>query len=93
MNSANGFWPILKTKGSKPHIKNQISPAAKVDVIEKNFKEILTVMGLDLTDDSLKDTPRRVATMFINEMYWGLGIPRTFPKSRLLKTKWAMNRW
>jgi GTP cyclohydrolase I len=77
----------LENKGVEtPRIKDQISPAAKVDVIEKNFKEILTVMGLDLTDDSLKDTPRRVATMFINEMYWGLD-PQNFPKITAVENK------
>jgi GTP cyclohydrolase I len=77
----------LEAKGVEtPRIKDQISPSAKVDVIEKNFKEILTVMGLDLTDDSLKDTPRRVATMYINEMYWGLD-PQNFPKITAVENK------
>lgn len=69
-----------------PRNSHQMSPAAKVDAIEKSFREILHVMGLDLNDDSLKDTPRRVATMFINEMYWGLD-PQNFPRITAVENK------
>ncbi len=77
----------LMEKGVEtPRNSQQISPPAKVDAIESNFRNILTVMGLDLSDDSLKDTPRRVATMFINEMYWGLD-PQNFPKVTAVENK------
>jgi GTP cyclohydrolase I len=36
----------------------------KIEKIEKHFREIMTILGLDLTDDSLKGTPRRVAKMY-----------------------------
>ena len=38
-----------------------LSDALKIDLIEAHFREIMTVLGLDLTDDSLNGTPRRVA--------------------------------
>ncbi|MDA0685398.1 MAG: GTP cyclohydrolase I FolE [Bacteroidetes bacterium] len=46
--------------------------ALKIELIAKHFKEIMHVMGLDLTDDSLKGTPLRVAKMFVNEQFKGL---------------------
>lgn len=44
----------------------------KIDKIEQHFKEIMLVLGLDLNDDSLKDTPRRVAKMYVKEAFSGL---------------------
>jgi len=40
--------------------------------IEEKFKEIMDVLGLDLTDDSLKNTPNRVAKMMVSEIFSGL---------------------
>ena len=39
----------------------------KVELIEKHFREIMHIMGLDLTDDSLKGTPHRVAKMYVTD--------------------------
>lgn len=58
----------------------------KIDQIENNFKEIMKIMGLDLRDDSLQDTPKRVAKMFINETCWGLD-PEAFPKCTAVENK------
>src|SRR5687767_4763737 len=44
----------------------------KMELIEKHFREIMHILGLDLTDDSLKGTPRRVAKMYIKEIFSGL---------------------
>lgn len=44
----------------------------KIDLIEAKFAEIMEILGLDLTDDSLKDTPRRVAKMYVNEIFSGI---------------------
>lgn len=43
----------------------KIDDELKIELIEKNLKVIMHVLGLDLTDDSLKDTPRRVAKMYV----------------------------
>lgn len=51
----------------------------KIQEIESRFAEIMTILGLDLSDDSLEDTPKRVAKMFVNEIFWGLD-PNNFPK-------------
>ncbi len=46
----------------------------------------MVVMGLDMTDDSLMDTPNRVAKMFVDEIYWGL-LPENFPKATTVENK------
>ncbi|MEO0573632.1 MAG: GTP cyclohydrolase I FolE [Bacteroidota bacterium] len=55
------------------------------------FGEIMDVMGLDLTDDSLKGTPKRVAKMFIDEIYSGLN-PDNKPKIALFENKYRYNQ-
>lgn len=51
----------------------------KMEVIEKYFYGIMHEMGMDMTDDSLKGTPHRVAKMFIQEIFSGLD-PKNKPK-------------
>ena len=48
-----------------------ISDEAKMAIIEDKFRDIMETMGLDLTDDSLRGTPHRVAKMFIKEIFYG----------------------
>ena len=50
----------------------ELSEEEKVEKIERNMREILHTLGLDLTDDSLQGTPRRVAKMFVKETFGGL---------------------
>lgn len=59
----------------------------KVERIEKHFREIMTILGLDLTDDSLKGTPRRVAKMYVKEVFSGLN-PKNRPNARLFENKY-----
>ena len=54
----------------------------KIELIAKHFKEIMHVLGLDLTDESLQGTPLRVAKMFINEHFKGLD-PKNKPHPTL----------
>ena len=49
-----------------------ISDADKIEKIQENVREILQTLGMDLTDDSLKGTPKRVAKSFVNELFAGL---------------------
>ena len=44
----------------------------KIELIKEHFTSILTILGLDLTDDSLSGTPGRIAKMYINEIFSGL---------------------
>lgn len=45
---------------------------AKIGLITSHFRSILDVLGLDLKDDSLKDTPKRIAEMYVKEIFSGL---------------------
>ncbi len=58
----------------------------KIAFIEKRFEEIMSVLGLDLTDDSLTETPNRVAKMYVNEIFWGLDYD-AFPKCTAVDNK------
>ena len=55
------------------------SDAQKKAVIEKHFQIIMEELGLDMTDDSLRGTPHRVAKMFVEEIFSGLD-PKNKPK-------------
>ncbi len=58
----------------------------KVEIIEQHFIKIMNVLGLDLTDDSLKGTPRRVAKMFVKEIFYGLN-PENKPSMSVFDNK------
>lgn len=58
----------------------------KIKRVEKYFTSIMETLGLDLTDDSLIDTPKRVAKMYVNEIFWGLK-PENFPKCTVIENK------
>ena len=57
-----------------------ISDEEKIRLIKKDVENILSTLGIDLTDDSLKGTPNRVAKMFVNELFGGLN-PNKKPKA------------
>lgn len=65
-----------------------LSPAQKVDTIAQHFKAIMETLGLDLTDDSLQGTPKRVAKMFVNEVFSGLD-PENKPEPTLFANKFG----
>lgn len=56
----------------------------KIELIEKHFRDIMYVLGLDMTDDSLKGTPHRVAKMYVQEIFKGLN-PANKPKITLFE--------
>lgn len=62
----------------------------RIDEIEKSFAHIMRVMGLDLEDDSLIETPKRVAKMYVNEIFWGLDY-EAFPKCTTVDNKMHYN--
>ena len=68
-----------------------ISDEEKKEKIAILFREIMDVMGLDLTDDSLKGTPKRVAKMYIEEIFSGLN-PNNKPKIALFDNKYKYNQ-
>lgn len=77
---------ILKKVIPTPVIKNGLSNEKKIKEIEIHFKKIMTVLGLDLTDDSLQETPHRMAKMYVNEIFSGLN-NENFPKITTIDNK------
>ena len=63
-----------------------VDTQTKIDRIELAVTDIMTTLGLDLTDDSLEETPRRVAKMFVKELFWGLDYEH-FPKCTAIENK------
>ena len=63
----------------------------KIELIEKHFREIMHILGLDLTDDSLQGTPRRVAKMYVNEIFRGLN-PDNKPHAKLFENRFNYNQ-
>jgi GTP cyclohydrolase I len=51
---------------------NQQTDETRIALIASHFEKIMEILGLDLEDDSLKDTPRRVAKMYVNEIFSGI---------------------
>ena len=79
----------LETPMKKDAFK--LSDQEKKTKIALLFEEIMDVMGLDLTDDSLKGTPERVAKMYIDEIFSGLN-PENKPKIALFDNKYQYNQ-
>ncbi len=67
-----------------------ISDDEKIELIKKDVENILNTLGLDLTDDSLKGTPNRVAKMFVKEIFSGLN-PAKKPSSSTFDNKYKYN--
>ena len=57
-----------------------ISDEEKINKIQESVKDILHTLGMDLTDDSLQGTPKRVAKAFVNEIFMGLN-PKNKPSA------------
>ena len=68
-----------------------MSNAEKIKKIQSHFKEIMETLGLDLTDDSLKGTPERVAKMYVQEIFSGLD-PANKPKIALFENKYQYDQ-
>lgn len=63
------------------------SDLEKIAIIKKDVENILLTLGMDLTDDSLKGTPNRVAKMFVQEIFGGLH-PDRKPKASTFENKY-----
>lgn len=69
----------------------EIDDDLKIELIQKKFAEIMEILGLDLSDDSLKDTPKRVAKMYVKEIFSGLN-PKNKPFVTLFDNKYKFNQ-
>ena len=81
---------LVKMGVETPIKKRNLDRKDQIAIIEGNFTEIMRALGLDLTDDSLMDTPKRVAKMYVNEIFWGLDYD-SFPKCTTVDNKMKYN--
>ena len=72
----------IATNATNPVRKDafELTDDQKIDLIKKDVESILLTLGMDLTDDSMKGTPNRVAKMFVKEIFGGLN-PAKKPSS------------
>ncbi|KKO49997.1 GTP cyclohydrolase [Arsukibacterium sp. MJ3] len=69
-----------------PMLDNGLSRDEKYQKISKLMTEVISTLGLDLTDDSLSETPHRIAKMYVDEVFSGLNYSN-FPKIALIDNK------
>jgi GTP cyclohydrolase I len=69
----------------------ELDDDAKIELIQKHFAAIMHTLGLDLSDDSLRDTPRRVAKMYVKEIFRGLN-PENKPVATLFSNPFSYNQ-
>jgi GTP cyclohydrolase I len=77
---------LVKMGVETPTTEYSLDRKEKIEVIEAHFAGIMRTLGLDLEDDSLMDTPKRVAKMYVNEIFWGLDYD-AFPKCTTVANK------
>jgi GTP cyclohydrolase I len=77
---------LVKMGVETPTKDSALDRKEKIEVIEAHFNGIMRALGLDLNDDSLMDTPKRVAKMYVNEIFWGLDYD-AFPKCTTVANK------
>jgi GTP cyclohydrolase I len=73
-----------------PMIENGLDERQKYEHIRDLMAEVVRTLGLDLTDDSLAETPHRIAKMYVHEIFSGLDY-RHFPKLSLIENKMGVN--
>lgn len=87
---ARDYLKVITDKISNRELKldaEVLDDQSKVELISNHFEEIMRILGLDLEDDSLKDTPKRVAKMYVNEIFSGLN-PDNKPSITLFDNKY-----
>ncbi len=77
---------LLARRLETPMLPSEFNSDERKERIEYHMREILTLMSLDLTDDSLIDTPRRIAKMYVDEIFSGLDYAN-FPKITVIENK------
>ncbi|MGF1908441.1 GTP cyclohydrolase I FolE [Vibrio kasasachensis] len=85
--SAKLVKDALESRGLEtPMVGNEFSREEKKDRIQFHMREILSLLELDLTDDSLEETPHRIAKMYVDEIFSGLDY-LNFPKITVIENK------
>jgi GTP cyclohydrolase I len=73
-----------------PLVENDLDRDEKYQIIKSSMTEIVQALGLDLTDDSLTETPHRVAKMYVDEIFSGLDYCQ-FPKISIIENKMSVD--
>lgn len=77
---------LLSLGVETPTVMNDLESSQKTILIEGHFRNIMQTLGMDLTDDSMSESPLRVSKMYVNELLWGLD-PNNFPKCTVVENK------
>lgn len=77
---------VLKKVTPTPMVANTLTRDEKKQKIQGLFKEIMETLGMDLADDSLSETPHRLAKMYVDEIFYGLQT-ENFPKITIVENK------
>ena len=77
---------LKKNKVNTPHKNYNDTDENKINQLIEYYTKILEILELDLSDDSLEGTPRRLAKMWLNELTWGMK-PQNFPKCTTVENK------
>ncbi|MCV2403865.1 GTP cyclohydrolase I FolE [Marinomonas sp. C2222] len=77
---------LIKSGLETPMIDNGLSTEEKYTRIKSAFTDVVETLGLDLTDDSLAETPHRIAKMYVKEIFSGLDY-KQFPKITVIENK------
>lgn len=85
----NEFESLVPYPKSIQGIASQLTEEEKISGIANHFAKIMELLGLDLNDESLQKTPKRVAKMFVKEVFSGLN-PSTFPEVNCMENKYAV---
>ena len=81
----------LISKGLEtPMIDNDLSRDEKYQRIKTAMTDVVETLGLDLTDDSLEETPHRIAKMYVDEIFAGLDYSK-FPKISIIENKMQLD--
>ena len=87
-----GEYHVATAKGTPMNLKaKKRSDAEKIEAIASHFSEIMDILGLDLSDDSLRGTPKRVAKMYVQEIFKGLN-PANKPAVTTFENKYQYRR-
>lgn len=77
---------LIKRGIETPMLETGLDRQQKYERIRDSFRDIAKTLGLDLSDDSLRETPQRIAKMYVDEIFSGLDYGR-FPKITVIDNK------
>ncbi|MDN3650701.1 GTP cyclohydrolase I FolE [Reinekea marina] len=80
---------LIKAGLETPMVEQTLTQSQQQAQIEQHLAEVMKVLALDLSDDSLADTPKRIAKMYVQEIFSGLDY-KHFPKITLIENKMAV---